>query len=152
MGQSGISRLIKRLKPRWVRHQKNLRLTILLPPDQITPGVTDMIKEAIHRYCRVKIEDNKIRLKNIHWKGIRALPLSFIFLAACIAVGTLLGSGLIALFPSWLGSALKEGFYIIGWVGLWNPTETLLFDPVPVRTENIILHIMMTIPIDVQPA
>ncbi len=93
-----------------------------------------------------------ITLKNIRWKGIRALPFSFIFLGACIAVGTFLGSGIVSFIPSWLGSALNEGFYIIGWVGLWDPTETLLFDPLPVKNENKILQELMTIPIDIQPA
>lgn len=152
MGQSAITRLIKQLKPGWTRHHRDLHLTILLPHDQITPGLAAKVKGAIQRFCRVKTEDNMITLKNIRWKGIRALPFSFIFLGACIAVGTFLGSGLISFIPSWLGSALNEGFYIIGWVGLWDPTETLLFDPLPVKNENKILQELMMIPIDIQPA
>jgi hypothetical protein len=152
MGESAITRLIKQLKPGWTRHQRDMHLTILLPRDQITPGIAEVVKGAIQRYCRVKTEDNMITLKNIRWKGIRALPFSFIFLGACIAVGTFLGSGLVSFIPVWLGSALNEGFYIIGWVGLWDPTETLLFDPLPVKNENKILQELMMIQIDIQPA
>jgi hypothetical protein len=47
MGGAAITRLIKHLKPGWTRHQKDLHLTILLPPDQITPGLTDQVKGTI---------------------------------------------------------------------------------------------------------
>lgn len=151
MGQSALTRLIKQLKPGWVRHHRDLHLTILLPPDQITPGLADQVKGAIQRFCQVKIEDNMMTLKNIRWRGIRALPFSFAFLAVCIAIGTFFGSGLVSFIPVWLGTALNEGFYIIGWVGLWNPTETFLFDPIPIKNENKILQELMRIPIDIQP-
>lgn len=152
MGESAITRLIKHLKPGWTKHQRDLHMTILLPPDQITPGLADQMKGAIQRFCKAKTEDNMMTLKNIRWKGIRALPFSFAFLAVCIAIGTFLGSGLISFIPEWVGSALNEGFYIIGWVGLWDPTETLLFDPLPIKSENKILQELMKIPIDIQPA
>jgi hypothetical protein len=128
-----------------------VHLTIVLPPDKITPELADEVNGAVQRYCLVKIEDNMITLKNIRWKGIRALPLSFAFLAVCIGIGTFFGSGIVSFIPVCLGTALNEGFYIIGWVGLWDPTETLLFDPIPVKNENKILQELMKNPIEIQP-
>ena len=54
-------------------------------------------------------------------------------------------------FSEWLGSALSEGFYIIGWVSLWNPVETLLFDPLPVKRENKVLKLFLDMPIGIEP-
>ena len=46
------------------------QLTIWLPPDQITPRLADQIEGAIYRFCRTKIEDNAIHLRNVRLKGI----------------------------------------------------------------------------------
>lgn len=150
MGQSALERVIKRLKPGWTRHTPDVRLTILLPPDQIIPGLQDQVTKAIRRFSRTRIEDNTIQLRTIRWDGIRQIPFAFVFLAVCIGLGTLLGSGLISLIPEWLGRVLNEGFYIIGWVSLWGPTETLLFDPLPVKKENKILRTLMDIPVEIR--
>jgi hypothetical protein len=146
MGQSAISRIIRHLKPGWSHRNRDMRLTIVLPPDQITPGLADEVQGAIRRYCRVKLEDNEMQLRNIRWSGIRQIPFGFAFLAVCITLGTIFGQ----ISTSW-GSVLNEGFYIIGWVALWGPTDTLLFDPLPIKRENKILKIMMNIPLVIQP-
>jgi hypothetical protein len=151
MGQSAMERLIRQLKPGWSLHTRNVRLTIMLPADQITPETQSQIRGSFERFCRKKIEENTIQLRNIRWSGIRQIPFSFVFLAVCIGLGTLFGSGLIPHIPAWLGTVLNEGFYIIGWVSLWGPTETLLFDPQPLKRENKILNKLVSIPLDIQP-
>ena len=109
------------------------------------------MKGAIHRFCRTKIEDNTTQLRNVRWNGIRQLPLSFVFLAICISLGSFFGTGIITAIPEWLESALSEGFIIIGWVSLTLPAQTLLYEPNPIRRENKILCTLMDIPIEIQP-
>ncbi|NYT07363.1 MAG: hypothetical protein GKC05_03805 [Methanomicrobiales archaeon] len=58
--------------------------------------------------------------------------------------------GLVPGISEWLGSALSEGFTIIGWVSLWDPVETLLFDPLPVRRENKVLRLILDTPIEIE--
>ncbi len=149
MGQSALERAIKRLKPGWTLRSRGLRLTILLPPDQVTPGLQDRLQKAIRRFCETKIEDNMIQLRTIRWNGIRGLPFAFAFLAVCVGIGTVFGSGVVTGRSEWLGSALSEGFYIIGWVSLWDPVETLLFDPLPVKRENKVLRLILDTPIEI---
>lgn len=151
MGQSAVERLMKQLKPGWTLRKRKFRLTILLPRDQITPGIQEQVTGAIHRYCARKLSDNAIQLRNIHWQGLRQLPFSFAFLAVCLGLATFFGSGVVAGIPAWLGSVLNNGFQIIGWVSLWGPTETLLFDPIPVRRENKVIRVLMEIPIEILP-
>jgi hypothetical protein len=151
MGQSAVERLMKQLKPGWMLRRRKFRLTILLPRAQITPGIQEQVTGAIHRYCVRKITDNTILIRNIQWRGYRQLPFSFAFLAFCLGMATFFGSGVVAGIPAWLGSVLNNGFQIIGWVSLWGPTETLLFDPLPVRRENNVLRVLMEIPIEILP-
>ncbi len=151
MGKSAISRLITQLKPGWSRDAGTVHLVIMLPGDQITADLTGQVSTAIRRFCQTKMEDNRMLLKNIRWNGIRQIPFGFAFLAGCIFLGTLFGSGLVPVPPA-AGTVLNEGFYIIGWVSLWGPTETLLFDPLPVKRENKILQVLMDIPVEIRPS
>jgi hypothetical protein len=89
MGQSARERVIRQLRPGWTLRARHWQLTIRLPPDQITPGLADQITGAIYRFCRTKIDDNTIHLRNVRWKGIRKLPFGFTFLAICISLGSL---------------------------------------------------------------
>jgi hypothetical protein len=148
MGESAIVRITRRLEPGWMRRRKKLHLTVKLPPDQIKPGLKEDVDAAVKRYCHAKIKDNKIRLANLYWVGLRAIPFSFLFLAVCLSLGRLLGGGVLTFIPDSLQSALSEGFTIIGWISLWDPVETLLFNPI--RRENEILKYVMDMDIDIQ--
>lgn len=77
MGQAAMNRIINQLEPGWSRHARNLRLTIRLPPDQITPGLPDQVKEAVFRFCWTKIYDNDVRIRNLHWNGLRGVTPRF---------------------------------------------------------------------------
>jgi hypothetical protein len=150
MGESAIVRITKRLEPGWMRRRKKLHLTVKLPPDQIKPGLKEDVYVAIKRYCHARIKDNKIKLANLRWVGMRAIPFSFLFLAVCLSLGRILGGGVLTFIPDSLQSALSEGFTIIGWISLWDPVETLLFDPIPIKRENRILEYVMDMDIDIQ--
>jgi hypothetical protein len=108
------------------------------------------VDAAIKRYCHARIKDNKIKLANLHWVGLRAIPFSFLFLAVCLSLGRILGGGVLTFIPDSLQSAFSEGFTIIGWISLWHPVETLLFDPIPIRHENELLKYVMDMDIDIQ--
>lgn len=150
MGEPALVRIIKHLEPGWMRRQKKMHLTIKLPPDQIKPGLKEDVDAAVKRFCREKIEDNKMKLRNLRWNGIRAIPFSILFLGICLGLGRLLGGGVLTFIPEGLQVIFSEGFTIIGWVSLWDPVETLLFDPIPVKRENEILEYLMDIDIDIQ--
>ncbi len=51
-----------------------------------------------------------------------------------------------------LATAISEGLYVIGWVSLWGPTDTLLFEPMELRTENKLLAMMEKVEIEVRPS
>jgi hypothetical protein len=54
-------------------------------------------------------------------------------------------------FPSLFKSILAEGFTIIGWVGLWHPVETLLYDWIPIARENDVYQFIQAMDIEILP-
>lgn len=149
LGESSITRIIRRLEPGWKLRRKKMHLTIKLPPDQLKPGLKQDVDTAVERFCHEKIEDNKMKLRNLRWGGLRALPFAFLFLAICLSLGGLIGNGVLTIIPEGLQSAFGEGFTIIGWVSFWRPVETLLFDPISIWHENEILEYIMDMDIDI---
>jgi hypothetical protein len=150
MGEPAIMRIVKRMEPGLMRRKEKLHLTIKIPASQVKPSLKQEVYTSIHRMCRAKIEDNKMKLRTLRWRGLRALPFSFIFLAFCLGLGKLLGGGMLTFIPDTMQSVFSEGFTIIGWVSLWDPVETLLFDPIPIRRENDVLEYVMDLDIDIQ--
>lgn len=150
MGEPAFMRIVKRLEPGWARRKEKLHLTIKIPADQLKPNLNQEVHAAIQRMGNAKINDNKMKLRNLRWRGLRALPFSFIFLAFCLGLGKLLGGGILTFIPDTLQAVFSEGFTIIGWVSLWDPVETLLFDPIPIRRENEVLEYVMDMDIDIQ--
>jgi hypothetical protein len=150
MGHSAITRIIRQLGPGWTFQARHMRLVIRLPPDQITPGTLDQVRNAIRRFCGTKMDDNKILIRQIHWNGFRKLPFGFGFLAVCLSLGALFRSGALTGMPAWLSTTLDQGMTIIGWVALTMPAQTILFDPLPIKRENVILKTLLDMPVEIQ--
>lgn len=121
---SGINQLIHQLKSQSLRRM--LRTTIRLPPDQISPHLTHSTETALKHYCDAKIVDFNHEQAYLWRQGMTALQIGLIFLALCLFASTLFEE--LGHFPEFLRRFFREGFLIMGWVGLWYPTEVLLFE------------------------
>jgi len=58
-GEAGLDRLRKRLVAHWPSRPGLVRLTLKLPPDQITPDLAQRTASAIERYSVEKMEANR---------------------------------------------------------------------------------------------
>jgi hypothetical protein len=72
-----------------------------------------------------------------------------LFLLVCISLGLFFGLEEFFVIAPIVATALSEGFYIIGWVSLWGPTDTLLFEPIPLRRENKVMRLLMNMEVEV---
>jgi len=54
--------------------------------------------------------------------------------------------------PTWLGHGVGEGLLIFGWVLMWHPVETLLYDWIPARHERKVLTLLLSAALDVRQA
>src|SRR5262245_10922647 len=104
-----------------------LRLAIYLPRDQI--GAQHDLKQAVHNYFAYRADETRRRLRFFLRNGRIQLVVGLVFLFVCILVRQLVlavGHGLTA-------QIVDEGLYIVGWVAMWRPLETFLYDWRPLR-------------------
>lgn len=121
---SGIDTIIESLKPRQLT--RSLRAVVVLPAPQVTPDLPDQVRAAVARFTQQKIDEMDHELASLRWRGLKALQSGLILLAVCLLLATLTDQA--EFLPDRLRTFLGEGLTIVGWVSLWHPAETLLFD------------------------
>ena len=111
------------------------RVTIELPGEKITEGLLESTRAKIKRYCQFKAEQNHKDLRVLRLQGWDSLRRSL--WVALIAV--VLGMGATAYSQSGINTILQGlllfivGFCVLGagWVAVWMPFETFLYDGWP---------------------
>lgn len=111
------------------------KVTIELPREKITEGILENTRTRIKRFCQFKAEQNHKDLRVLRLQGWDSLRRSL--WVALIAV--VLGMGATAYSQSGVNSILQAvllfivGFCVLGagWVAVWMPFETFLYDGWP---------------------
>lgn len=120
------------------------RVTIELPGEKITEGLLESTCTRIKRYCQFKAEQNHQDLRVLRLQGWDSLRRSL--WVALIAV--VLGMGATAYSQSGINTILQGlllfivGFCVLGagWVAVWMPFETFLYDGWPFQQNMRIYH------------
>jgi hypothetical protein len=149
MGESAFTRILRQLESRSLNSK--MCLTLLLPAEQITPDLGQEVVAAINRYCCLNIQNNKDKLQILRLFCWRSLLNGLFFLAICMLLSNLFNSQFLLFLPEFIRDIFKEGFTIIGWVGLWHPVEMVLYDWIPIVHTNAIHKFIMTMEINVLP-
>jgi hypothetical protein len=108
--------------------KKPLTVIIHVPADQLQPGATAALSQAIHNYFAYRMNETRRRLRFFFRDGRIALVVAVVFLLGCIVLRQLslaLGQGLVV-------QIVDEGLYIVGWVAMWRPLEIFLYDWRPI--------------------
>lgn len=116
----------------WAReapHGAKLRVVIHLQQAELFDA--PKIRTSIANYFAYLSDRQKQRIRRLLHDGRRALAIGLLFLLAC----SLLGPGLSTIIGGAVGSMLKEGLLIIGWVANWRPVEIFLYDWRPMREQ-----------------
>ena len=131
------------------RSQGPVEIDMALPADQITEGLDQRVRRTLMRYCDHRISYNKrerraVRLDGLVslWIGIPIVVVGFILV---IIKGSIVGS---------TGNAnliLDSGGWVLVWVGLWFPLDTLLFTPLAYGRENRVLKRLRTADVRIEP-
>ncbi|HEY0664893.1 MAG TPA: hypothetical protein VGD24_02390 [Gallionella sp.] len=115
-----------------VRFPPNSRfhLTIHLEqwPPEGDPG--GMLTEAVHNHFAYRVEHTRAELKQLLWQGRISLVIGVLFVSLCLLAADLIGN---------LGSGAgyhiaRESLTIVGWVAMWRPLQTFLYDWWPLRS------------------
>ena len=111
------------------------------PADDPTPLVTD----AVHHYFAYRAGLSDLEFRRIMREGRTSLVIGLVFLAALlIASQLLIGRNTAA----WAGY-VRESLTIAGWVAMWKPMETYLYDWWPVRRRGKVFKKLSTMPVEV---
>jgi hypothetical protein len=125
-----------------------VNLVIHLPQDQLASADPPSLERAIHNYFAYEQEQSQRRLRLIFHDGRIALAIGIAFLFVCILIRQVAQS-----FGSGTASEImSEGMLIAGWVAMWRPLDTFLYDWWPIRRRGEILGKLAKIPVVVRVA
>lgn len=146
---SGVEMIRRELTaPLW-RRKARVRATIFLPEASIKPDLTRRTREAMRRYCRFKLEQNRYAMVTLRRQALVALLLGILFLAVGASLSPYLER--ITIWPSYLSTIFSDGFVIAFWVILWRPVDFFLFDLWPFWREDRLYKRIMAIEINILP-
>ncbi len=123
-----------------------INLTILLPPDHITPGLDQRAREAIERYCEARTVQSRHEMNKVRYQAHRALPVALVGLLVLIQ-GSL---PLMEARSYWL-QVIGNGLNVAGWVAVWFPLDALIFQLWLSRQEKQAYRILQNIRVSIQP-
>lgn len=105
-----------------------LQLVIHLPPEHVSATTRDQLASAISHYFGWRAHEVKRELLHCLRDGRLSLVIGLGFLFFC----NLLRSLVTHYLDGFVANLLDDGLLIIGWVALWRPIQTFLYDWWPI--------------------
>jgi hypothetical protein len=96
-------------------------------PDGI--DVKAMVERAVHNYFSYRARMNRLELSRLMKEGRHSLLVGLPFLTTCLTLAELC----LVFAAGTSQHILKESLTIAGWVAMWKPLETYLYEWWPVR-------------------
>jgi hypothetical protein len=136
LGEAGFDVVWKRMVRRWPQRSDLQRVIVQLPPDQLTPTLTDTARAAWQRYCAAKIEVNQQQRRFTTRKALRLWAYSGLILLFALVLMFLFFAGPLQFLPAWLRAVLSIlAVYAFG-LANWDALDSLLFDWAPFVRDN----------------
>lgn len=126
----------------------SLRLVIHLPHDAIQPDTAESVAQAIHNYFDYKTQIADANLRHKLREGRTSLAIGLLFLAACLSARQLVAG----LDGGTASEIVQEGLLISGWVAMWRPLQTFLYDWWPLRNLRTLYYKLSHIKVEIRPS
>lgn len=123
-----------------------LRLLLHLPAEEAHAALGIDVQAALANYFGYRRDATAHALRNLFAEGRASLVVGATFLAVCTTLSQvvrLAGEG-------WLTYPVSEGLIIAGWVAMWRPIQTFLYDWRPVRRRLRIHQRLAAMPVEVR--
>jgi hypothetical protein len=131
--EPGVDYALSELRSR--RSRSPVRLELELPATQLDAETPTRLRQALARYCEDRIARNSRESRIARLDGYSALkvgiPVALVGLAIAVATAVASTQDDYTL-PNLAG-------WVLAWVGLWYPLDTILFSSVGPRRENAVL-------------
>ena len=126
--------------------QKDLRLVIEIPADELKGAAASTLPDAIHNYFSYRAQEVRRKIRFLMREGRSALLIGFVFLVACTSLRQLT----VTFVETPFAGPLSEGLLILGWVAMWRPIQIFLYDWWPVRHTGRIYAKLAVMPVEVR--
>lgn len=127
-----------------------VHLRVALPPSEIDEGVDARIGRTLHRYCDHRIVYNQRERRAVRFDGLSSLRVG----VPVVVIGFLTVI-LIARLVARSGNTnlvFDTGGWVLVWVGLWYPLDSIFFSPLVYGRENRVLRQLRDATVEVVPA
>ena len=129
------------------RSRAPVRLELSLPSQRVDPATTTHLRESIGRYCEDRMAHNDRARRGTRRDGYAALkvgiPVALVGLAIAVATAVANTNDDYTL-PNLAG-------WVLAWVGLWYPLDTILFSSVLPKRENGVLARLQAAEVAITP-
>ncbi len=112
--------------------EKPLAILVHLDQPTVVQDGAKLLGDSVHTYFRHRAEITQRRLREMLRNGRSSLFIGLI----CLAASILLGDWIAYLSTGRFAEILRESLLIGGWVSMWRPMETFLYDWWPIRNER----------------
>ena len=105
----------------------------------------EMIADAVHHHYENSAALAALEMRRVMREGRATLAIGLLFLAICLGASRAITLRSRAEWATYL----TEGLLIVGWVAMWRPLQTYLYDWWPVRLKRLIYTKLSAMPVEV---
>lgn len=127
----------------------SVRLQLELPTSEIDRQTERQVQRTLRRYCDHRLGYNQRECRAVRLDGLASLrvglPVAVLGFMIALLGAKAAGTG---------GNAsiiLDTGGWVLAWVGLWFPLDTLLFTPLGYGRENRVLRLLSEATVEIRP-
>lgn len=106
----------------------------------------ELVESAVRNYFGYRAKLNRLEFKRLLKQGRTSLIIGLLFLGVCLSISQLLlrqpGGTLLSL--------ARESLTIAGWVAMWRPMQTFLYDWWPLRRLGRIYEKLSRMPVELR--
>lgn len=132
----------------WARDMpRKARLAMLVYVDRpVAPHECAVVRDVVRAFFSHRANGARQRLRQLLRIGRTSLLIGLMLLGASIGFGSFVAS---TLSGRPIAEILRESLLIGGWVAMWRPLETFLYDWWPIRGEAALFDRLSTMPVRV---
>lgn len=123
-----------------------LALQIHVDRPQSSDKEAAAIGDAVHEFFRARAKATRAKLRLVFRNGRISLVIGIVCLVFSVWFGSLVERWLT---ESGGGNLVRESLLIGGWVAMWRPLETFLYDWWPIRAEAKLFDRLSVMPIKI---
>ena len=150
LGVSGARYVLQQFETR--RQVKAETLHLVLPHGQISLGLAEQTRLALQRYAEFRIQEQQALVRETRHRGWRVTVAALILSAFFVTLANFFASEATEGMRPVFRRTLEHGFEIIGWIMLWRPIDSLVFEPIAINHKIAALRRLMQLQVVAETA